>query len=188
MIISTFSVRFHEPFLVRSGIAQDGLDAVARVDSVLPASSLKGAMRAASAHVLGVPDLLIGEIFGQPGSTGGARGQGAWAWTNAGPASAFTAGARVRNRVDHATGVVRPEALTFTQEWWQGEAARVTFAVEQIAPLESTRQERHLVVLQVAARAVTALGSWRNRGMGTVTIRPLNPLHGLAERWAQVVS
>jgi len=87
-----FSVRFHQPFLVRSGAAADGLDAIARLGNPLPASSLKGAMRHACDHVLHVPQGIIDEIFGRAsheatGRIGAVRSRpGAWAWTDAGPA------------------------------------------------------------------------------------------------------
>jgi CRISPR/Cas system CSM-associated protein Csm3 (group 7 of RAMP superfamily) len=188
MMTIPLSVRFHEPFLVRSGQAEGGKDAVARPDAVLPSSSLKGAMRAACEHVLQVDPAVVTAIFGRPGATGGILGQGAWAWSHAGPEAAFRKGVRARNRIDGAAGVVRPEALTYTQEWWQADEAKATFEVEQITALTAPELDRQLVVLHVAAYAVTALGSWRNRGMGTVTVRPLEPLERLDQRWAQVDS
>jgi len=187
MITESFSVLFHQPFLVRSGLSRGVVDALARVDSPVPASSVKGAMRAACTNVLGVDAALVAEIFGQEGRLGGVMGSSAWAWTHAGPRSSFQPQIRARNRVDINTGVAQPEALTFSEEWWQDDSVEASFAVEQVQVLDPSQLERHRVVLQVAAYAVTALGSWRNRGMGAVTVRPLERLDALTERWKQVV-
>ncbi len=182
-----FTVQFHQPFLVRSGTSRGGMDAVARPGRPLPASSLKGAMRAACTHVLGVDSALTEAIFGREGRTGGAMGLGAWAWTDAGPGSVFTVQRRPRNRIDPDAAVAMPEALTVSEEWWQLDR-QAEFTIEQITRLTPENLERHQVVLQSAAHAVTALGSWRNRGMGTVTIRPRVRLDRLAQRLEQVIA
>lgn len=181
MTVITFSVRFHQPFLVGGGSAGQGLDATARADTVLPASSLKGAMRYSCVQVLGIRSALINDIFGQEGRVGGRVGGGAWAWTDVGPADAFCRWARARNRIDAKAGVVRPEALALTEEVWQ-RTDEAAFSVEQLSPLSTQEREQHVVVLQAAAWGVTALGSWRNRSMGSVTIRPTEPVADLATR------
>lgn len=178
----TFSVRFHQPFLVRSGLARGGVDSIARIDAPLPASSLKGAMRAASVQVLEIPDALVNAIYGRSGEDGEASKQGAWAWTDAGPSDAFVRQVRVRNRVDPTSGVALAEALTFSEEYWHRTEQTVTFCVEQIRVLDASTLDQHVLAIQAASYAVTALGSWRNRGMGAVTIRPIEPLDRLAER------
>lgn len=173
MTTLVFTVQFHQPFLVRSGQAAGGLDALARRDAPLPASSLKGAMRHAAQHALGVNMDLVGEVFGREGRRSGRLGQGAWAWTDAGPLASFRHQARARNRVDPSTGSAHAEALAITEEWWQvGEAL---FAVELLRGLPLEALHKHTVVLNAASYAVTALGSWRNRSMGTVTVRPAAP-------------
>lgn len=187
MMSIEFSVRFHQPFLVRSGLAGEGADAVARRDTPLPASSLKGAMRAA-AQVLDVGGELVDAVFGRQTPGFGDSGRGAWAWTDTGPASAFTPQLRARNRIDAATGVAQAEALVVSEEYWQPPEATASFAVEQIRGLEPAELERHTLVLHAAAHAVTALGSWRNRGMGTVTIRPRTVLDRFEQRWQETVS
>jgi hypothetical protein len=187
MITIGFSVRFHQPFLVRGGLAGERADAIARVDTALPASSLKGAMRA-GARVLDVAPALVDAVFGSPTPAPGGSGRAAWAWTDAGPATAFTTQLRARNRIDAGTGVALAEALTVSEEHWQQDGPPASFAIEQLRPLDPAELERHTVVLHAAAHAVTALGSWRNRGMGTVTIRPVTPLDGFERRWQQVVS
>jgi len=186
MTVLTFTVQFHQPFLIRSGDAQGGLDAVARYGTPLPASSLKGAMRSACLNVLGVPEALVGDIFGREGRVGGALGRGAWAWTDAGPAAAFQSWSRARNRIDPEFGVVRPEALTFSEEFWQ--VGQASFLVEQVMPLDQKAVERHTTLLASCAWGVTGLGSWRNRSMGAVTIRPEKPIAQLAEKLKEVLS
>lgn len=184
----TFTVTFHQPFLVRSGLARGGVDSGARSDAPLPASSLKGAMRAAASQVLKVSDAMVNAVFGKSDENAGASKQGAWAWTDAAPNDAFVRQVRVRNRVDPATGVALAEALTFSEEYWQRPEQPVTFSVEQLRPLDDSTLERHTLLLQATSYAVTALGSWRNRGMGTVTIRPSDPLPRLAERLEGLLS
>lgn len=181
----TFTVRFHEPFLVGSGQSGRGLDEIARAGRRVPAESLKGAMRAAAEQVIRVPVQLLHEVYGTVGSQRGAVGQGAWAWTDAGPDRAFVAYRRSRNRIDHKTRMVQPEALAFTEEIWQDPRIEVRFAIEALKHLEASTYERHALVLTASAYAVTALGHWRNRGMGAVTLRrvrddgthpaPMNP-------------
>ena len=187
MITIRFSVRFHQPFLVRSGLSGAGVDAVARIDTPLPASSLKGAMRVAAEEVLGVDAALAESVFGRETPASGDSGRGAWAWTDAGPRSVFEVQLRARNRIDAASGVALPEALTVSEEYWQSDTSAAAFTVEQVRHLRPEDLTRHTVVLHAAAHAVTALGSWRNRGMGTVTIRPLEPLDRFEQRWREVV-
>ena len=62
-----------------------------------------------------------------------------------------------------------------------------TFAGQVIIAIQVQRPT-DTVVLHAAAYAVTALGSWRNRGMGTVTIRPATPLDRFEQRCQGVVS
>lgn len=193
MTVIRFSVRFHQPFLVRSGAAAGGLDAVARFWNPLPASSLKGAMRHASRDVLRVPPDTVDEVFGRASRQGTSQSRavesraGAWAWTDAGPVTGFVRHTRPRNRVDPITGVVHPEALTFTEEFWQDPNVDISYAVEQVETLTPDAAARHTIVLQASVWAVTALGSWRNRSMGAVTIRPLEPLPDLSRRLAEVL-
>ena len=186
MTVLEFSVQFHQPFLIRSGDARGGLDAVARHGTPLPASSLKGAMRAACLNVLGAPRGLVQDIFGQEGRIGGSLGRGAWAWTDAGPSTAFLTWSRARNRIDPEFGVVRPEALTFSEEFWQVDKA--TFVVEQVMPLEPDVAKRQTTLLAGCAWGVTGLGSWRNRSMGSVTIRPTASIPQLADKLAKALA
>jgi hypothetical protein len=184
LLTLAFDVTFHQPFLVASGLSADGKDAVAREDAPLPASSLKGAMRYAATQVLDVPAGLVAEVFGMEGRQGGRLGQGAWAWGDAGPSTSLARQTRARNRVDPLTGAVQGEALVASEEWWQTGA--LGFEVDQLRWLPADEFTSHHLVLAASAWAVTALGSWRNRGMGSVTIRPADPVADLATRLLEV--
>lgn len=179
MKVIEFSTLFDQPFLVRSGLVGDGLDARGRSDAAVPASSLKGAMRASATSVLGLPENLIELIFGT------IKSPSPWAWTDAGPRSSFIKFSRPRVRIDPESGVAKPEALTSTEEYWQTEPA--TFSIEQMAALPDGRLTDDTAILQACAWGVTAMGSWRNRSMGTVTIRPVDPLPDLADRVANIL-
>ena len=165
-----FSVRFHQPFLVASGYARGGLDAVGIPGSPVPASSLKGAMRHAATHVLGVRADLIDDVFGRSNDDGAP-----WAWNDLGPETAFVTWSRARNRIDADTGTVHPEALILEEETWQRPepAGDASFLVEQLHALSQEALKVHRDVLTASAFGVTALGTGRNRSMGTVTIRPV---------------
>lgn len=176
----TFTVQLHQPFLISSGLSGEGLDAVARADTYLPASSLKGVMRAAATHVLQAPADLVGEVFGVGGVITRPNRGSAWAWTNAGPRSAFHAFTRSRNRLDPGGGVTVAEAMATTEEIWQKPGTEITFLVEQLRALDAPTRRRHTTLLRASAYGVTAVGGWRNRGMGTVTIRPAPPSRDLA--------
>lgn len=159
-----FKVETHAPFFVSSGVGAGTLDAIARENSPLPASSLKGVMRAAATQVLQVPSETVDEIFGKEGAAG------AWAWTDAGPPDTFKSGKRSRIRLSDA-GIAQRESLAATEVYWaKTGASRPSFFVEQTMPIEQGI-DGHLAVLIASARAATAVGSWRNRGMGAVTLR-----------------
>ncbi len=63
----SFVVTFHAPFHVGSGVASRGLDRVIDRENPLPATGLKGVMRAAAAETLDLPTGLVTEVFGGPG-------------------------------------------------------------------------------------------------------------------------
>jgi len=170
----TFTIRFHGPFLIGSGLSGGGLDETARATNLVPAESLKGAMRASAERIVRVPPQLVQQIFGAPGTRGGAAGDGAWAWNDAGPASSFIRHRRARNRIDATTRLIQPEALAFTEEVWQEPGSTVTFSVEPKKYLDEQVLRGHSAILRASSYGVTALGQWRNRGAGTVTVRPID--------------
>jgi CRISPR/Cas system CSM-associated protein Csm3 (group 7 of RAMP superfamily) len=162
VITLKFAISLHTPFLVSSGQSGYGLDAISRADSPLPASSLKGVMRASAAEVLGLRPDLVAAVFGQAGTASG------WAWTDATPRSAFVRQPRSRNRIDPQTGVARREALATVEEVW-ATSEPISFLIEQVGPISNPDAE--VTILIAAAHAVTGLGSWRNRGAGAASLR-----------------
>lgn len=184
----TFVVRFHQPFLVASGNAGRGLNTLGHAGAPVPASQLKGAMRAAAQHVLCIDQKKLKPIFGSAEEKGKRATSGAWGWSNLGPTDAFIRWSAARNRIDSVTGTVMHEALAFEEELWQKPGATATFCIDRLKPLEPDMVQQHIAVLQAAACATTALGHNRNRGMGAVTIRPKKTLDDIHKVLAQVVA
>ncbi|MGV1006464.1 MAG: RAMP superfamily CRISPR-associated protein [Candidatus Nanopelagicales bacterium] len=158
-----FTVQLHGPFLLGTGLSGDGLDDQADHQSPLPGSALKGLMRASARRHLGLPKTLVDEVFGKPGR------ESAWAWSEAGEPAMFAYLRRSRNRVDPATGVAAEEALAAVEEVWLRPGCAPSF---QITPLIANPPEDHGQLLLAASFGVTAVGKWRNRGMGTASFRP----------------
>ena len=172
MITLTFTVDAGGPFAVGTGQPSGGLDDTVRSQTPLPASEIKGAMRAAACVLLDVnrgaagPGGVLNAIFGAEGSSG------AWAWTDAGPEDCFLIEKRSRTRLSQQTGMVTRESLAATQSAWVAAGKQPTFAIEQLAHLDDGHIKEHVALLVAAAHAVTAVGSWRTRGMGAVSFRP----------------
>lgn len=159
----TFTITFHGPFHVGSGTPTEGLDSTVDLDNLLPGSSLKGVMRAAAAEVLGVPEAVVGAVFGTPG-----RGFAPWAWSDAEFIGATHVTPVARIRMDDETGTTRRGFLMLGQHVWANAA---TFTVSQTSnDLPRPAVERHRLLLRAAARAVTSVGATRRRGEGWVSI------------------
>lgn len=161
-----FEIEFHTPFRVSSGQAGEGSDATVDRAALLPASSLKGVMRAAARDLLRFPGPLVAAVFGTPGQ------ESPWGWSDAALAGEPAVRPRTRIQVDPGTGTVIPGALLVADEVL---ATRAEFTVDRsgwIAPGERAAQE---TVLLAAARAVTAVGGNRRRGIGWVTVTPVEP-------------
>lgn len=157
----TFTVTFHGPFHVGTGSAEGGLDRPVDRSNLLPASSLKGLMRAEAAEVLGVRPDLVSAIFGREGRAG------SWWWGDARfPPNTVTFGQSARIRVD-GDGVVEAGFLALSEHTW---VDRATFEVGPSRALSAVETTRHTTVLRAAARSVTALGGGRRRGEGWVSI------------------
>lgn len=164
----SFQVQLHGPFLIGTGTTDDGLDDVADQQCPLPGSALKGLMRASALHALALPESLVAEVFGKRGA------ESAWAWGDAGEPGMFDFSLRrSRNRIDTETGVAAGEALATVQEIWLRPGCVPAF---QIEPLTASPPDWHRKLLVAAAFGVTAVGKWRNRGMGAASIRPATEL------------
>lgn len=172
----SFNITFEQPFLVGSGSSGDGLDLVSRPDQLLPSESLKGAMRAAALHALSLDPKLLDQVFGSEGDVGNKVGASPWAWGEVDSSQGgFRRSSRSRNRVDHETGSTVPSALAAMEVVYQT-GDNVSFEIEQVLPLNDATRQEHEVILQACAYGVTALGQGRNRSMGTVSIRPSEPI------------
>lgn len=155
-----FTIRFRGPFAVATGSAGGGIDQCVDPARALPASSLKGLMRAEARHRLGLREQTVAEVFGdhrqQPAS---------WRWTDA-RIPDLEVGLWSRVRLD-SQGRSDEHALMFGEQCW---AKIATFAVVQLQPLDAGAEERHILLLRAAARHVSSLGKHRRRGMGWVSI------------------
>ncbi|MFV0460523.1 MAG: RAMP superfamily CRISPR-associated protein [Actinomycetales bacterium] len=154
----TFTIRFRTPFHVGTGLAVPGLDRIVDREALLPPASLKGLMRAQAEHRLRL-GTVVGDVFGT------ARTPSPWAWNDvefSGPRISRQARIRVQ---PGSRGTVKPGGLFLAEQVTTDSA---TFVVELKSPVENV--ETHLLVLRASARAVTALGGSRRRGMGWVSI------------------
>jgi hypothetical protein len=173
-----FQISFHGPFRVAAGAASDGLDDTFDARNPLPATSLKGLLRAQAKHLLTVREEVVDEVFGS------SRIRSPWWWSDA----AVPAGpARVRTRIRIGdTHTTVSGALVTAGELWPTDTA--FFDVEPRDPIPAERIPVHEAVLAAAARAVTALGSDRRRGLGWVSITlPDRPWDALQQRHLQQV-
>ncbi|MFE9187845.1 RAMP superfamily CRISPR-associated protein [Micromonospora haikouensis] len=170
----TFEIGFHGPFRVATGRAGDGSDSVIDREVPLPASSIKGVMRSAARDLLKLPAPLVEAVFGaawQPSP---------WSWSDATLSGAgdvaglepLRVRARARIQISDVTHTAVDGALAVGEEIL---AHRATFTVRRNGPVPAADLPRHEAVLTASARAVTALGGDRRRGLGWVSITPLHP-------------
>ncbi len=165
------NVVFHGPFRVATGAASDGLDAAFDPANPLPSSSLKGLMRDQAQRVLRVDPVLVDEIFGSR------RNPSPWWWSDAaidyGPPG-HDGAERVRSQlqIDPSTHTAVETALRTLGELWP---AGAEFEVRRRRDIPGGAETRHEAVLCASARAITALGSDRRRGLGWVSVIPDTP-------------
>lgn len=163
-----FLVQFHGPFRVGTGRGRDGVDAALDLHDPVPASHLKGVMRASAREVMG--DVGLDEVFGGQGSGS------PWAWDSAYPLVGdwqdLAPRVAARISIDDGMGTARPDHLQLAAQLWPPAGFRARFTVVLAGPLPAERRLWHEAVLRLAARATTALGGQRRRGLGWVTVRP----------------
>ena len=172
-----FEIAFHTPFRVASGRAGDGSDTTVDRAALLPASSLKGVMRSAARDLLKFPAALVEAVFGTArhpvalglvGRPRAGRGRELPA-SGRGPASRSSA----------ETGTVAEGALLIADEVL---AVRGEFTIDRTGWIKPGDEGTQETVLLAAARAVTAIGGDRRRGLGWVTITPVDPPWSTAHR------
>jgi CRISPR/Cas system CSM-associated protein Csm3 (group 7 of RAMP superfamily) len=180
-----YTIIFHGPFRIASGAASEGLDETYDAANPLPSSSLKGLMKAHAQHVLEIDDRLIAQVFGSAGGRYFPRGgnipvapaPSPWWWSDAvfpdsSPTGPTADRVRTRVRIDPVTFTSVGTALMTAGEYWPASA---TFEVRQRGPVPADQLARHEAILAASARAITALGSDRRRGLGWVAIQPELP-------------
>lgn len=165
-----FEITFHTPFRVASGHAGDGSDTTIDLACMLPASSLKGIMRSAARDLLKLPTPWVDQVFGT-----GWR-PSAWSWSDAtvtaSPRGESAVRSRARIRIDPVSGTAASGALLIADEVL---ASGAEFSVDRTGWIEPAAAATEEAVLIAAARAVTAVGGDRRRGLGWVTITPVDP-------------
>jgi CRISPR/Cas system CSM-associated protein Csm3 (group 7 of RAMP superfamily) len=166
-----FAIVFHGPFRVASGAASDGLDAAYDAANPLPSSSLKGLMRDQASRVLEVNAAVVDEIFGT------AAAPSPWWWSDAvidpGPlGSSGSERIRTQLQIDPVTFTAADKTLRTCGELWPPGAH---FEVRRRRAIPSKRVPLHESVLAASARAISALGSDRRRGLGWVSVIPDEP-------------
>lgn len=156
-----FVIDFLSPFRVSTGEAAAGVDATIDRRDPLPATSLKGVMRATAKQLLGEEAPLVGEVFGD------AKRPCRWHWGDAVPIGEGWAPPQITARVqiDAATRTATHDMLALAEET---SAARAEFVITRMGPVDDV--ELHAWVLAIAARGTRSLGAARRRGLGWVSI------------------
>lgn len=160
-----FVIDFLGPFRVSTGEAAPGIDATIDPCEPLPATSLKGVMRATAKRLLGERTPLVSAVFGAPGTPS------PWHWSDA-EARWHRPQVTARVQLDRETHTASPDMLALAEETW---AERAEFRVTRIGPLTGGSglagdPAVHVAVLAVAGRATRSLGAGRRRGVGWVHI------------------
>ncbi|MEZ5095524.1 MAG: hypothetical protein R2731_05095 [Nocardioides sp.] len=156
----TFRATFHAPFAVSTGTAQGGIDATVDPDELLPASAVKGRFRAELVEQLGIPETRVAELFGD------AQHPSRWRWTCPlwdSAATALTSRVKIGEQ-----GVAERGFLAIREVVWASAATWQAWPTVRAVPAEVWREDE--LLLRVAARSITSLGSDRLRGQGRVRI------------------
>lgn len=156
-----FTIHFRGPFRIGGSDPVDLFDAPVNRANPLPASSLKGLMRAEASERLGIPPRWVEAVFGSPAVPC------PWWWSDAVlQQPSFQPTTRVR--VDDVGRTMRG-FLRFGEQVW---ATTAHFSVERVLQVAPQELDRHHDILLAAAASVTSLGESRLRGSGWVDIRP----------------
>lgn len=166
------TIHFHGPFRIGTGQARLGLGATVDRSDPIPATSLKGLMRASAERLLlrHRPD-VIWAVFGAP------RQPSPWHWGPVdfpGVAEPIVA-RRARVMLDPRTGTAVASQLLIGEEF-SVPGATARFAVERFDVLPAGLDEHtHLAVLACAAAGVHEIGAGRSRGLGWVNCTTTDP-------------
>ncbi|SHJ61035.1 hypothetical protein SAMN02745244_02881 [Tessaracoccus bendigoensis DSM 12906] len=168
----TFKVDFHGPFIVSTGSASDSLDHTVDEEEPFPSSELKGLLRAHAKTWLGIPERVVGEIFGT------ATANGAWIFSSVSVQKmqqiddlAPGLDPSIWNRVTvDSDGRAQERALVSGRQVWasEGEFAATWDGAGEVPTA-------HMLVIRAAARDIVSVGMNRRRGFGWVTVTDLEP-------------
>ena len=169
-----FRITFATPFRVSSGEAAPGVDATIDPAEPLPASSLKGVMRA-TALDLGAKTSLVDAVFGSP------SWPCPWAWSAAAAVDGWAepqTASRVALDEHHAA---TRDMLALAEQTMAGAAEFTISQQGRCAAPHSGRSEEdalraHVALLSVCGQATRSLGAARRRGLGWVQIRCASPV------------
>lgn len=158
-----FTITFHGPFHVATGGNRDGI-ATIDPDEPLPATSLKGVMRATAKRVLGKDSRLVKNVFGS------GRTPTPWRWSPAVPDEQGWESPQPAARVsiDPATSTARPDMLAFSEHT---QAAHASFRITQHGGIREEDLATHRALLAISGQATRSIGALRRRGLGWVSIR-----------------
>lgn len=168
----TFSITFHGPFHIANGSSRGGVTTVDQAEP-LPATSLKGVLRASAKRLLGTDSRLVKDVFGA------GRAPSPWRWSPAVLEDEPEPRPEARVCIDPDTGAARDDMLAFAEHLQPARAA--SFRITQFGFLEGKDAELHRNVLAISAQAVRSIGALRRRGLGWVSIRCTNFEPGPAE-------
>ncbi|MFI8774864.1 RAMP superfamily CRISPR-associated protein [Gordonia sp. NPDC062954] len=163
-----FRLEFHSPFRVGAAYGEDGVDLTIDVDEPIPSDHIKGLMRFAAKNTLSLDQTLVDRVFGSASTTS------PWSWLAVEPEGDW-GDPRLRNRtaIDEDTHAAKTDHLVFAHEI-HSRAATIT--IEQIGPIADTDLPTHVALLRTSAAAIHALGGWRRRGLGWVSVNPDPPV------------
>lgn len=153
----SFTIHFHGPFHVARGQAERGLDRPVDPEVPLPASSIKGLLRAEAVEQLGIEESVVSAVFGDR------KHPCPWAFSDATFGDRRTRRA-ARIKLDD-DGQVANRFLMIGEQVWARQAG---FTVIQVGTASDLVRDR--LVLTAAAQSVTSLGGARRRGEGWVSI------------------
>lgn len=167
----TFTITFHGPFHIATGGNRDGITTIDAKDP-LPATSLKGVMRASAKRLLNEESTLVKRIFGS------GRAPTPWRWSPAVPDERGWAKPQPTARVsiDSNTGTARTDMLAFSEHT---HAVQASFHVTQNGFLDEEQLTLHRSALAVSGQAIRSIGGLRRRGLGWVSVQCTSHAPGL---------
>ncbi len=175
-----FTITAFSGFRVGAAYGRDGVDSAVDLEDPLPATHLKGIMRASATELtalLGLPADLAVAVFGSSGSSAW------WSWSGAVPPSdpGWLVTTRHRVEIDKESGAARKDHLVRAH---RVDTTSSTFTIHRLhrtAGAGPAGVEAEQALLRLAARHTHHLGAWRRRGWGWVDIHADDETPGQVE-------